>query len=176
MKRNPLIRLLTKSLIGAVVVPSEVLAADPQGVWLTEKGDAAVAIEPCGDRLCGRIVWLKDATDESGRSRRDGHNADPAMRDRPICGLVVMEDLKSSGPDSWDDGIIYNPLDGKFYSGDMTLRSNNTLKVRAYLGMPFFGQSQIWTRAERSAAGLVKYNCRYIRPPRRAVEVGPPEQ
>jgi len=175
MQRTPLIRLLTGSLI-AVIVPSEVLAADPQGVWLTEKSDAAVAIAPCGDRLCGRIVWLKDATDESGQSRRDAHNPDPAKRDRQICGLVVMEDFKSSAPDIWDGGIVYNPLDGRFYSGDMVLRSNNTLKVQAYLGMPFFGQSQIWTRAERTAAGLVKYNCRYIRPPRRAVEVDPTER
>jgi uncharacterized protein (DUF2147 family) len=140
-------------------------AADPEGVWLTEGRDAAVAIAPCGDRLCGRIVWLKDATDASGRPRLDTRNPDPARRSRPICGLVVMDGLKASGPGRWDEGAVYNPQDGAMYSGDMTLLADTTLRVRAYLVMPFFGQSQIWTRAERSAAGVVEYNCRYIRVP-----------
>jgi uncharacterized protein (DUF2147 family) len=144
------------------------LAADPQGVWLTEDRDAAIAIAPCGGDwllLCGRIVWLKDATDESGRPRLDSRNPDPARRGRPICGLVVMGGLRPAGPNSWDGGAVYNPQDGRIYSGDMALLADRTLRVRAYLGMPFFGQTQVWTRAERSAAGLVEYNCRYVRVP-----------
>lgn len=144
------------------------LAADPLGVWLTEGRDAAVAIAPCGGDwllLCGRIVWLKDATDESGRPRLDSRNPDPARRGRPICGLEVMGGLRPSDPDSWDGGSVYNPQDGRIYRGDMALLTDSTLRVRAYLGVPFFGQTQVWTRAERSAAGLVEYNCRYVRVP-----------
>lgn len=140
-------------------------AADPQGVWLTEGRDAAVVIAPCGDRLCGRIVWLKDATGDSGRARVDTRNPDPARRSQPICGLVVLDGLKPSGPDRWEEGIVYNPQDGGLYSGDMTLLADTTLRVRAYLGMPFFGQTQVWRRAERSAAGIIEYNCRYVRVP-----------
>jgi uncharacterized protein (DUF2147 family) len=150
-------------------MPGGAFAADPQGVWLTEGRDAAVAITPCaGDDwllLCGRIVWLQDATDESGRPRRDARNPDPARRSRPLCGLVVMGGLRPSGPDSWDGGSVYNPQDGRIYSGDMALLADTTLRVRAYLGVPFFGQTQVWTRAERSAAGIVEYNCRYVRVP-----------
>jgi hypothetical protein len=47
----------------------------------------------------------------------------------------------------------------------MALLTDSTLRVRAYLDIPFFGQTQVWTRAERSAAGLVEYNCRYVRVP-----------
>jgi uncharacterized protein (DUF2147 family) len=153
----------------AALVPNGALGADPQGVWLTEDRDAAVDIAPCGDDnwllLCGRIVWLKDATDESGRPRLDSRNPDPARRARPICGLVVLGGLRPSGPDAWDGGSVYNPQDGRIYSGDMALLADTTLRVRAYLGVPFFGKTQIWRRAERSAAGLVEYNCRYVRVP-----------
>jgi len=145
-------------------------AADPAGVWLTEARDAAVLIARCGgdedaSLLCGRIVWLKDADDASGTPRSDTRNPDPARRARPICGLVVMGGLRPSGPDEWDDGSVYNPQDGRLYTGDMVLLSDRRLRVRAYLGLPFLGQTQVWTRAERSAAGLIEYNCRYVRVP-----------
>jgi uncharacterized protein (DUF2147 family) len=144
-------------------------ARDPAGVWLTEGRDAAVAIGPCGGEvalmLCGRIVWLQNATDESGRPRLDSRNPDSVGRSRPICGLVVMGGLIPSGPNSWDGGTVYNPRDGRIYSGDMTMLSSTTLRVRAYLGVSFFGESQVWTRAERTAAGIMEYNCRFVRVP-----------
>jgi uncharacterized protein (DUF2147 family) len=153
----------------AAATTGTAFAADPQGVWLTEDRDAAVAIAPCGGGdwllLCGRIVWLKDATEQNGMPRLDSRNPNPARRGRPICGLVVMGGLRPSGPDSWDGGSVYNPQDGRIYRGDMALLADTTLRVRAYLGVPFFGQTQVWTRAERSAAGLVEYNCRYVRVP-----------
>jgi hypothetical protein len=40
-----------------------------------------------------------------------------------------------------------------------------TAREKSGLGIPFLGQTQVWTRAERSAAGLMEYNCRYIRVP-----------
>lgn len=143
--------------------------ANPQGVWLTEQRDAAVAIATCGDdqllQLCGRIVWLKDATDALGRPRLDSRNPDPARRERPVCGLIVMSGLRPSGPGAWEGASVYNPQDGRIYSGDVALLADTTMRVRAYLGIPFFGTMQIWTRAERSTAGLIDYNCRYVRVP-----------
>jgi uncharacterized protein (DUF2147 family) len=158
--------------VGALLVaalPVDAIAADLAGVWLTEGRDAAVAIGQCSGEialmLCGRIVWLQNATDDSGHPRLDSRNPDPLGRSRPVCGLVVMGGLTPSGPNSWDGGTVYNPQDGRIYSGDMTMLSGTTLRVRAYLGVPFLGQSQIWTRAERTAAGIMEYNCRFVRVP-----------
>jgi uncharacterized protein (DUF2147 family) len=161
---------LVPVLVAVFAWGSPACAGDAQGVWLTEARDAAVLIARCAGEedaltLCGRIVWLKDANDASGAPRVDTRNPDPSRRSRPICGLVVMRGLLPSGPDRWDDGSVYNPQDGRTYTGDMTLLTDRRLRVRAYLGIPFFGQTQIWTRAERSAAGLIEYNCRYIRVP-----------
>jgi uncharacterized protein (DUF2147 family) len=149
-------------------MPSGAIAGDPQGIWLTEGRDAAIAIGSCGGGeppLCGRIVWLLNATDESGRPRRDGRNPDAGRQSRAICGLMVMSGLNPSGPNSWDGGTVYNPQDGRLYSGDIALLGDAKLRVRAYLAVPFFGQTQVWTRAERSAAGIVEYDCRYVRVP-----------
>jgi uncharacterized protein (DUF2147 family) len=149
-------------LAGCLVLaamPSTALAAELQGVWLTEDEDAALTITNCGGQLCGRIVWLESATDRSGSLRLDENNPDPAKQTQRICGLVVIRGLKPSGPDTWDASVC-NPQDGQTYSGDITVLSARALAVRAYIGLPIFGRSQTWTRVDSSAANDIEYSCR----------------
>jgi uncharacterized protein (DUF2147 family) len=158
------------AILLAGTMPSAGSAAPaPEGVWLTEGRDAAVELTPCGAGawvlLCGRIVWLQNATDESGRPRVDGLNPEAERRSHPVCGLMVLGGLRAAAANHWDSGSIYNPQDGRIYSADVTVLSSTTLRVRAYLGVPFFGETQVWTRAERSAAGIMEYNCRFVRVP-----------
>ncbi|WP_119462540.1 DUF2147 domain-containing protein [Rhodospirillaceae bacterium SYSU D60014] len=155
---NSLLGLLTAFLVLAAT-SRPALAADPQGVWLTEDKDAALTITKCNSRLCGRIIWLESATDRSGSPRLDQNNPDPAKQTQPICGLVVITGLEPSGPDRWD-GSVYNPQDGKTYSGYITVLSDTTLALRAYIGLPIFGKSQTWTRVDSAAASGIEYNCR----------------
>jgi uncharacterized protein (DUF2147 family) len=158
-------RLLPRPLAGfffyvLCAMVSTAAAADPQGVWLTEGKDAALTITKCGDRLCGKIIWLRNARDRSGSLRLDQKNPDPAQQAQPVCGLVVIRGLKPSGPNTWD-GRVYNPEDGKTYSGDVTvLTNNNQLKMRAYLGLPIFGESQTWTRVESLVGSGIEDTCR----------------
>jgi uncharacterized protein (DUF2147 family) len=102
---------------------------------------------PCGDRLCGRIVWLKDPTDRAGRPLTDGYNPDARKRRQPICGLQVLGDLKRVGGDTWDAGWIYDPKDGKSYDAEIKPRGPDRLQVTGYLGVKFLSESFIWTRA-----------------------------
>jgi uncharacterized protein (DUF2147 family) len=138
---------------------STALAADPQGVWLTEDKDAVLTITNCGGQLCGRIIWLESATDLSGSLLLDQNNPDPAKKTQRICGLVVMSGIKPSGPDTWD-GYVYNPQDGNTYSGNITVLSDQALKLRAYVGLPIFGRSETWTRVTSPAANGIEYSCR----------------
>ncbi len=163
---DPMLETLLNSLLGLLTgflvltaMSSTALAADLQGVWLTEDKDAALTITNCGGQLCGRIIWLESATDRSGSLRLDQNNPDPAKQTQRVCGLVVISGLKPSGPDTWD-GSVYNPQDGQTYSGNITVLSDKALKVRAYIGLPIFGRSQTWTRVNSPAANDVEYKCR----------------
>ena len=60
------------------------------GVWAEGDGGAHIEIAPCGDKLCGRIVWLKQPVDENGRPLMDKNNPNPTLRTRPILGLLIM--------------------------------------------------------------------------------------
>lgn len=123
------------------------LPVSPEGVWYDDTGQGAVEIRPCGERLCGRIVWLKDAATKDGQPLTDALNPDPRQRQRPICGLQVIGDLKLQPNGTWDNGWIYDPKEGKSYDVEIKLQAPDRLQVKGYLGVKFLSESFIWQRA-----------------------------
>jgi uncharacterized protein (DUF2147 family) len=117
------------------------------GVWFDDTGEGAVEIGSCADRLCGRIVWLRAPLDKSGRPLTDAFNPDARQRQRPICGLPVIGDLKRQRNGSWDEGWIYDPKQGKQFDVELRLRSPDALQVMGYLGVKFLSETFVWRRA-----------------------------
>lgn len=136
------------ALAAGLVVLTQSVAWAPQGPeilgrWLTESRKGVVEIYRCADHLCGKVVWI-----QPGEPQTDELNPNPALRKRALCGLVLMGDFKPSGRDVWSGGWAYSPEVGKTYSARMALQEDGTLKLRGYIGIPLFGESQIWTRAD----------------------------
>jgi Uncharacterized protein conserved in bacteria len=156
----PLSSLLAQStaLLALAVTSGTALAADPQGVWLTQDKDAVLTIAACNGLLCGRVIWLESATEPNGSLRLDQYNPDPEKQGQGVCGLVVINDLRPSGQDTWE-GSVYDPRDGKTYSGSVTVLSDDSLSVRAYIALPIFGRNETWTRVSASAADGMGYDC-----------------
>ena len=148
-------RLTAASVLTVAMLPlgqaagqQQPVAANPiNGVWIDDKGDGAIEIAPCGERLCGRIVWLKVPNDKVGRPLTDGYNPEAAKRKRPICGLPVIGDLKLQQNGAWDAGWIYDPKEGRSYDVELRLRSADRLQVTGYLGTKFLSERFVWTRA-----------------------------
>jgi uncharacterized protein (DUF2147 family) len=126
-------------------------AADPRGVWLVDN-QVAVELFPCNDGLCGRIVGLSEPRDNAGRPKHDRRNPDPALRQRPLCGLGVLSGLKPVAPGSWEGGTFYNPQDGHRYSASVRMQSDDRLTARFYVGLSLLGESRTLTRIAGSGA------------------------
>lgn len=122
---------------------------DVTGRWVTQDGKGVIVIAPCGNSICGKIDWLQPAPDEpAGQIPRDKHNHDPALRQHPICGLQIIYGFRADGDrQHWVEGNIYDPESGDTYHANITLQDPQHLKLRGYVGIPLFGESQIWTRA-----------------------------
>ncbi|MGH6854761.1 MAG: DUF2147 domain-containing protein [Aestuariivirga sp.] len=103
-------------------------AGNATGTWIMENGKITVNIAPCGGNLCGKIVAMKKPLDRKGNPKRDKHNPDPALRDRPVIGLTILANMKPDGEASWA-GKIYNPDDGNTYSSYMKLNEGQ-MKVK----------------------------------------------
>jgi uncharacterized protein (DUF2147 family) len=121
-------------------------APTPVGVWLHPNQRIQVEIAPCGDQLCGKMVWFRRPNDAAGLPLVDLKNATPALRTRPLLGLTILRGLYRTGERTWEGGKIYNPDDGVDYSSVMTMHADGTLRVRAYVLVPALGKTLVWTR------------------------------
>ena len=124
-------------------------AQDPQGVWLTEEGDAKIEIQTCDDTYCGKLVWLKEPLEENGDPKLDDENPDPKLRDRPLLGLQLLTGfgLEPNKKGLYENGKIYDAESGKTYSCQMSFKNNDELKIRGYLGISLLGRTTVWTRS-----------------------------
>lgn len=129
-----------------VAMPACAQSLTPVGVWLHANKRIQIEIAPCGDRLCAKIVWFKWPNDAQGLPLVDLKNTNSSLRSRPLLGLTVLRDLDRTGENTWADGKIYNPDDGVDYQAEMSIEKNGTLRVRAYVLIPLFGHTLIWTR------------------------------
>ena len=119
------------------------------GAWFIDGTGVAVQIFDCSGLLCGRIIWLEKGRDTAGQLARDNKNPDAVFRQRPLCGLTVLQGLQPAGLDHWNSGSLYNPDDGKTYRISAELRSADVFVARVYLGVPLFGETKTLLRVPR---------------------------
>ena len=95
------------------------------GTYLDQGGYVEITVARCGNARCGEITRI--VRNKPGESNRDAHNDDPALRDRPILGIRVLQNLR------WDDGAwrgrVYNPEDGNTYRAVVRPGRNGSLRV-----------------------------------------------
>ena len=116
------------------------------GVWADEEGEAWIEIAPCQDKLCGRIVWLREPLDETGQPHTDKNNPEPALQSRPILGLMIMAGLQPNAGRTYLEGQVYNSQNGKIYDVYLTPRGQ-TMDVEGCL-MKYVCLTQTWTRVK----------------------------
>jgi uncharacterized protein (DUF2147 family) len=123
----------------ATTFPAEAIL----GEWLTEdkKGHVRVTKQNDGTYI-GVLTWAAPAAPP-----KDVNNKDPKLRDRPMLGIILMWHLRYDDGE-YVDGYIYNPENGATYTMKADLLSRDSLKLRGYVGVPLFGESQIWSRLQ----------------------------
>lgn len=126
----------------AALEASMAAAASPAaGVWRTPERGGRVEISDCAPGICGRIAGGADIT--ANPDVHDIKNSDPALRTRRLMGTPIFEHL-TGGPPKWT-GKVYNPVDGKTYSGSVTLTDADTLKLTGCVFVPLC-KTQVWRR------------------------------
>jgi uncharacterized protein (DUF2147 family) len=103
-------------------------AADIGGIWLHEDGSSKVRFAPCGARLCGTIVWLKDT---SGPWK---------------IGQHVFYEMAPDGANSWS-GKAFEATSGREYAGKMTLAGDSLTTAGCVLG-GLICKSIVWSRTQ----------------------------
>lgn len=119
------------------------------GTWLTGSKKGHVQVYKQGDKYFGKIIWLKEPNDpDTNKPKLDKQNGDASKKSRPIMGMINLSNFKYDGDNTWVDGKIYDPENGKEYSCKITQSSPNQLSVRGYIGISIIGRTDNWTRVK----------------------------
>ena len=138
MKRAIIAGLGALLLAGAMLeAPQAQAGSGIEGTWRTEKG-WLVKLFRCGGAYCGKVV--------GGTTMVDKNNPDPKLRQRKVVGIRLLWGLKESGG-VWK-GKLYNPKDGKTYTGSIKPVSANALKLSGCILGGLLCRSQTWKRAQ----------------------------
>jgi uncharacterized protein (DUF2147 family) len=115
------------------------------GQWKTDDSRAIIEIFENNGIYYGKIVWLKNTTDNKGNSRKDSKNPDKQKRITSILGATILNNFVFQN-NAFINGKIYDPDSGSSYNCKLWLDDNNTLKVRDYCGI--FYKTFAWTRVK----------------------------
>ena len=111
------------------------------GTYRDSGGYVEITVAPCGNARCGTISRI--IRNKPGEPSNDAHNDNPSLRDRPILGIRLLNNLR------WDDGAwrgtVYNPEDGNTYRTEVRRRANGSLEVKGCVTL--FCRTRVWPRA-----------------------------
>jgi uncharacterized protein (DUF2147 family) len=152
-------KLFVAAVLTMLAAPASAQTASVMGTWLTASGVAQVRIAPCDSPangpVCGIIVGLINPKGPNGQvvapdQATDYRNTDPNLRSRKVIGMPLIWGFKkTTDPNVFEEGHIYNGENGKVYTANISLQSDGTLRLRGYVGSPMFGETQIWTRVSQ---------------------------
>ncbi|HWI88351.1 MAG TPA: DUF2147 domain-containing protein [Sphingomicrobium sp.] len=110
-------------------------SAPIEGYWKNPIGSAIIAIAPCGDALCGKVVWA------SARGKRE-----VAKNTANVVGTTVLTGLHERGK-RWT-GSLYIPDDNIHVSAHLQLLNSRQLKLTGCGLMGLICRTQIWSRVD----------------------------
>ncbi len=125
----------------ALLASAAAAATPANGVWRTTEDGGQVEISDVDGAITGRL--LTSARLAANPGQLDERNADPARRTRTLKGMELFAGMTGKAP-LWR-GRVYNPADGKTYSGSVTLVNATALKLTGCVAAVFC-RSQTWTR------------------------------
>ncbi|KQN72473.1 DUF2147 domain-containing protein [Devosia sp. Leaf64] len=147
--------ILTGLSVGAAV-SQEIPLSPIEGVWRAEP-QSEITIAPCELGFCGylsKIVVPEDilSAEEAEAAAKmspeqffDKRNEDPALRNRPMLGLHMLTLRPGERPTVFD-GEVYNPQDGKTYSGYVELLGPDALRLNGCVLYNVICRGEDWVR------------------------------
>ena len=139
MLRRILISILTVAALG-LALPASAANAQPagvEGVWRNPKNSVHIKIQPCGENLCGYVVWANDHAKEDARKGGTDN----------LVGSQLLRNFAPSRTGVWKGKVFVPDLNATF-SGTAELLDENTLKARGCLFAGIGCKSQHWKRIE----------------------------
>lgn len=149
---------IASAILLSVAIPFASLAQNatsgpsPTGLWKTiddetGKPKSLLRISENNGEFRARIEKL--FRDPSMDQNPKCEKCEDARKDQPIIGMTILTGLKQAESNEYAGGTILDPANGKTYKTKMSLdEDGKKLNVRAYIGVPMLGRTQVWLREQ----------------------------
>lgn len=121
--------------LAILCVPPAMAADRSFGIWRNPSNSVHVRAQPCGQRMCGVVVWAND------KARADAKRGGTDQ----LVGAELFRDFILEKPGKWR-GKVFVPDIGKTFSGTITAIDERTLVGKGCLLAGLGCKSQTWTR------------------------------
>lgn len=123
-------------LFGFAQVKADVIL----GRYMVPSKDGAIEIYQKGAKFYGKIILNKDP------NKLDVNNPAKENQGRKVLGLTILNDFTFDGEDTWNNGTIYDPKNGKTYSCKITREENGDLNIRGFIGVSVLGRTETFVK------------------------------
>ncbi len=94
-----------------------------------------------------KIIWFNDDPSKPMQEWRDKHNPDPALRNRKLVGLEILNGLRyDADSHTWEGGTIYDAQHGKQWDAAGYIDKDGLLKVKGYWHIKIIGRTMTFKR------------------------------
>lgn len=119
------------------------------GKWMSTEKNLIVQVYKEGNEFRAKIFWFRTNDDPSRPmdARVDSKNPDQSLRNRKLLGMDILKGLKYDPKTKrWEDGLIYDALNGREWSSVVYFDGNGQLKVKGYWHFEFISKTLTFNR------------------------------
>lgn len=136
---------------GAMTTPAAAQSM-VEGTWRSANG-SEIDIAPCTAGFCGTLtkpsvsahdISKYGSAEAAMQGFLDEHNEDASLRGRKLLGLELLQVQGTNNP-WYYEGKVYNPSDGKTYSGAINMVGADTMMLKGCALIVFCKEEQ-WAR------------------------------
>lgn len=141
-----IIIMLLVSIVSFAQLPADKII----GVWESVDSDPRLKFEfyKSGEKYFGKLLYASNMFEADGKTpRKDDKNPDKNLRSRSRYGIVNITNL-SYEDGEYTGGNLYNPSEGRNYRVKATLKSENELDFRGYIGFSLLGKTIKFKRVQ----------------------------
>lgn len=132
--------LILAAAIALAAVPTWAAAPlSAVGVWRNPKDSVHIALRPCGEEICGFVVWASEKA--QAKARKGG--TPKLVGQQLMRGFVV--DKNGVGR-----GKVFVPDLNRVFTGSATMISERSLLAKGCLFAGVLCKTQVWTRIDET--------------------------
>jgi uncharacterized protein (DUF2147 family) len=111
-----------------------------QGVWKSPGGNSIIEIAPCGENLCGTVVWASEKAKKDSRKATD-----------QLVGTPLLTALEEKQEGHWQ-GRLFIPDKNMRVTAKIELAGPDQLKVSGCAAGKALCRSALWNRTDKPEA------------------------